>query len=119
MAFSEALVGEVRKLLSGRSGLVEKKMFGGVAFLVNGNMSVGIHGNELIVRIPPEATDDALEEPGTRIFDIAGRPMKGWLLVGGAGIQKADSLAKWISRGVAFASSLPKKKPSKNRGTTR
>jgi len=84
-------------------------MFGGVAFLVNGNMSVGIHGNELIVRIAPDKTEQALKEPGVRIFDIAGKSMKGWLLVGGAGIQDPASLGKWIDRGVAYASSLPKK----------
>jgi len=82
MAFDEQLATSVRNELARRPGLVEKKMFGGVAFLVNGNMSVGIHGKELIVRIAPDATEAALKEPGVRIFDITGRPMKGWLLAG-------------------------------------
>jgi TfoX/Sxy family transcriptional regulator of competence genes len=109
MAFDEKLASTVRKQLGGRAGLTEKKMFGGLAFLINGNMSVGIHGGELIVRIAPETTDAALKEPGARLFDITGRPMKGWLLVGGAGIDDAKSLAKWVRRGVEYAAALPKK----------
>jgi TfoX/Sxy family transcriptional regulator of competence genes len=81
MPFDEALANRVRKTLAGVSGIAEKKMFGGLAFLVQGNMSVGIHGSELIVRIEPSETDAALKEAGVRIFDITGRPMKGWLLV--------------------------------------
>ena len=64
MAFDEQLANSVRKQLGPKAGLVEKKMFGGLAFLINGNMSVGVHGNELIVRIAPESTDTALREPG-------------------------------------------------------
>ena len=111
MAFDEQLATRVREQLKGQRGLVEKKMFGGVAFLIHGNMSVGIHKDELIVRLPPEETEQALKTPGARIFDITGRPMKGWLLVGGAGVKGAASLKKWVQRGVTFASSLPKKKP--------
>ena len=109
MAFSEELADRVRNQLHRQAGLVEKKMFGGLAFLINGNMSVGIHGDELIVRIAPEATDAALQEPGTRVFDITGRPMKGWLLVGGSGVKETESLAKWVRRGAEYALSLPKK----------
>jgi TfoX/Sxy family transcriptional regulator of competence genes len=107
--FDERLADNVRKQLKGHTGLVEKNMFGGVAFLINGNMSVGIHKNELIVRLAPEETAAAEKEPGARIFDITGRPMKGWLLIGGAGVKEPASLKKWIRRGVAYASSLPKK----------
>ena len=109
MAFDEQLANRVRKQLGHEAALVEKKMFGGLAFLINGNMSVGVHGSELIVRIAPESSDAALKEPGARIFDITGRPMKGWLLVGGAGVNDPASLAKWVRRGVEYASSLPKK----------
>ncbi len=109
MAFDEKLAASVRKQLGRRAGLTEKKMFGGLAFLINGNMSVGIHGDGLIVRVPLESTDGALKEPGARLFDITGRPMKGWLLVGGAGIGDEKSLAKWVHRGVDYAASLPKK----------
>ena len=110
MAFDEQLAERVRKAVKGQAGLVEKKMFGGIAFLIDGNMSVGIHGDELIVRIDPDETGAALKEPGVRPFDISGRPMKGWLLVGGNGIEGSKSLGKWIRRGVDYAASLPKKK---------
>jgi hypothetical protein len=109
MAFDEKLADRVRKLLRGQDGVAEKKMFGGLAFLINGNMSVGIHGDELIVRVPPETTNAALQEPGARLFDITGRPMRGWLLVGGAGVGKPTPLARWVCRGVEYASSLPAK----------
>lgn len=109
MAFDEKLANKVRKETKGQPGLEEKKMFGGLAFLINGNMSVGIHGNELIVRIKPDQTDTALKEPGVRMFDITGRPMKGWLLVGGEGINDPKRFKKWVRAGVTYASSLPKK----------
>lgn len=109
MAYDEELAERVRKLVKGQKGLVEKKMFGGMAFLVGGNMSVGIHKDELIVRLAPEETDTALKEPGARIFDVTGRPMQGWLLIGGAGTKAPKSLERWVRRGVAYAASLPKK----------
>lgn len=109
MAFDEQLAAKVRKELSGQPGIVEKKMFGGLAFLVNGNMSVGVYRDELIVRLAPEEAEAALKEPGARVFDITGRPMKGWLMVGGAGVEQSSSLAKWVRRGVGYAATLPKK----------
>src|SRR5262245_38206174 len=110
MAFDEALAGRVRPLLSDVKGVIEKRMFGGLAFLVRGNMGVGIHGSELIVRIDPAETERALEEPGVRIFDITGRPIKGWLLVSSKALAGNERLAGWVDRGVAYASSLPAKK---------
>jgi TfoX/Sxy family transcriptional regulator of competence genes len=109
MAYDERLAARVRARLEARRGLVEKKMFGGLAFLINGNMSVGIHKNELIVRIEPEQTDAALKKPGVRLFDLTGRPMQGWILVGGAALKDDEFLAAWVKRGADFASSLPKK----------
>src|SRR5438552_1295893 len=81
MAFDERLADRIRGSLGRRKGLVEKKMFGGVAFLLNGNMCVGVHKSDLIVRLAPEATDAALARAHTRRFDLTGRPMKGWILV--------------------------------------
>jgi TfoX-like protein len=108
MAYNEQLADRVRKQLA-RSGAAEKKMFGGLAFLINGNMSVGVRGDELLVRIDPAETDAALKEAGVRLFDISGRPMKGWLVVGPPGIGDDQSLAKWVRRGEKYASTLPKK----------
>lgn len=109
MAFDEHLAERMRKQLRRRAGLIEKKMFGGLAFLINGNMSVGVHANDLIVRIAPDQSDALLRENGVRLFDVTGRPMKGWLLVSGSVLEDDASLAKWIRRGVDYASSLPKK----------
>jgi TfoX/Sxy family transcriptional regulator of competence genes len=110
MAFNEALAARVRVCLGTAPGIVEKRMFGGLAFLVHGNMSVGIHGDELIVRIEPDETDRALQEAGVRLFDITGRPMKGWLLVSSTAVERASSLRQWVGRGVAYAQALPPKK---------
>ena len=110
MAYDEKLAGRVRKLLAKRKAIAEKKMFGGVAFLLNGNMCVGLHGEELIVRLDPDATGQALAQPHTRIFDMTGRPMKGWILVKPAGLASESALARWVSMGVNYAASLPAKK---------
>ena len=110
MAYDEKLVERMRKLLAKRKAIAEKKMFGGVAFLLNGNMCVGLHGKELIVRLDPEETDRVLKRPHTRIFDMTGRPMKGWILVKPAGLASEDALAKWVGLGVSYAASLPAKK---------
>ena len=96
MAFDEKLADRVRRQVGKRDGLSEKKMFGGLAFLLHGNMSCGIHRNELIVRIDPAAADSALSEPGARVFDITGRPMKGWLLVNATELRDEAALAKWV-----------------------
>ena len=81
MAFSETLAARVRKLLGRRRPVSEKQMFGGLTFLLRGNMCCGVHGDELIVRLAPEETDTALAQPGTRVFDLTGRAMKGWIPV--------------------------------------
>ncbi len=109
MAFNETLAARVRESIGTATGVVEKRMFGGLAFLVGGNMSVGVHGSELIVRIEPSQTDQALQEAGVRIFDITGRPMKGWLLVSSSAVEHPSALRKWVSKGVAYAQSLPPK----------
>jgi TfoX/Sxy family transcriptional regulator of competence genes len=77
MAFDDGLAERIRKRLAGQKGLTEKKMFGGLAFLLNGNMCYGVHRSQLIVRLDPAQTGTALAEPHTRIFDLSGCPMKG------------------------------------------
>jgi len=110
MAYDEKLAGRVRKLLAKRKAIAEKKVFGGVAFLLNGNMCCGVHGQELIVRLNPQETDQSLARPHTRVFDMTGRPIKGWILVEPAGLAREDALAKWVRVGVDYAASLPPKK---------
>jgi TfoX/Sxy family transcriptional regulator of competence genes len=111
MAFDEGLAERIRKQLGKRKDrdLVEKKMFGGIAFLLNGNMCVGVHKQDLIVRLDPEDTDGALAEPHTRVFDLSGRPMKGWILVESGGLKDEKALGKWVRLSVDYALSLPKK----------
>lgn len=109
MAFNEHLAWRVRKRLAAQKGLTEKRMFGGLAFLLNGNMCCGVHQRELIVRLNPAQTDIALAEPHTRIFDLSGRPMRGWILVEPAGLADDPALAKWLRFGTTYAASLPKK----------
>jgi TfoX/Sxy family transcriptional regulator of competence genes len=109
MAYDEGLATRVREVLGEQPGLVEKKMFGGLAFLLHGNMACGVRGEDLIVRVAAEAADAALREPGTRPFDLTGRPMKGWLLVDADGHAEDDDLRRWVDRGLAYANSLPPK----------
>ena len=110
MAYDEGLATRVRELIGDRPELSEKTMFGGLAFLLNGNMACGVRGEDLIVRLAPEATDKALSEPGARVFDLSGgRPMRGWLMVGPAGHAEDADLRRWVGRGVDYALSLPAK----------
>ena len=109
MAYSEELAERIRGHLEGNPNIEEKAMFGGLTFLLNGNMSVGIIGDELMVRVGKESHDEVVALPGTRIMDFTGRPMKGWVVVTTSAIKKEDSLGEWVERGVGFASSLPAK----------
>jgi len=109
MAYDEALAERVREQLAAEPAISEKAMFGGLAFLLEGNMAVGLSGDELMVRVGPDASDDALARPHTRPFDMTGRPMKGWILVAPEGVAEDDDLAAWVARGVDFARSLPPK----------
>jgi TfoX/Sxy family transcriptional regulator of competence genes len=109
MAYDENLATRIRTLLEGRDGIGEKKMFGGIAFLLNGNMACGVNGPDMIVRLAPEETDAALAEPGVRLFDMSGRPMKGWIMVAAEATAKAKDLRRWVDRGTAYAASLPPK----------
>ena len=109
MAFDQGLAERIRKHIVRQKGLTEKRMFGGLAFLLNGNMCCGVHQGELIVRLDPAQIGSALAEPHTRVFDLSGRPMKGWILVEPAGLADEPALAKWLRFATNFSASLPKK----------
>ena len=109
MAFSESLAARIRDTLARRKGIAEKKMFGGVGFLLNGNMLVGVWKDSLIVRLGPDEGDDALKEPHVREFDITGKAMKGWVTVEPDGLEDDDQLAIWIKQAMNFVRTLPKK----------
>jgi hypothetical protein len=108
MAYSMELAGRIRAELSGIP-FVEKKMFGGVGFLLKGNMACGVNKENLIVRIDPEKQSELLEKPHAKPFDLTGRPMKGWLLVEPEGIGTLEQLSAWVKEGVEFALTLPPK----------
>jgi TfoX/Sxy family transcriptional regulator of competence genes len=109
MAFSEELAERIRRGLARRKGVEEKKMFGGVGFLLNGNLLVGVWKDSLIVRLGPDEGEGALREPHVKEFDITGRPMKGWVLVEPEGVRHDDQLKGWIQRAVKFVGKLPAK----------
>lgn len=108
MAYNQKLAERLRDELKGVP-FVEKKMFGGVGFLLHGNMAVGVHKDDLIIRIDPAKHDTLLKKPGVKLFDITGRPMKGWLMVEPAGCKTKKQLSAWVKEGVEFALSLPSK----------
>jgi TfoX/Sxy family transcriptional regulator of competence genes len=105
----EGLAQRIRELLDERADVSEKRMFGGVAFLVNGNMAVGVVKSELMVRVGPAAHAAALREPHARPMDFTKRPMKGFVFVAEAGVEEDAQLSGWVERGVRFAASLPPK----------
>jgi len=111
MAFDEALAERVRARLDARSDVDERRMFGGIGFLIAGNMCCGVHGDELIVRVDPDEGGRLLEtESGARPFDMTGRPMRGWLLVSAAAVAEEPDLERWVRRAEAFAAGLPPKR---------
>ena len=109
MAYDETLAERIRTMLKRRKGVTEKKMFGGLCFLVNGNMACGIVGDTLMVRLGEEGAAEALKEKHVRDMDFTGRPMKSMIYVDPAGIRTDAALRAWIDRGAAFARTLPGK----------
>ena len=110
MAYDEDLANRIRELVGAEPGLTEKKMFGGLAFLINGNMSVsaGSRGG-LLLRVEPDETDALLEKPHAEPFEMRGRAMHGWLRVAPDGVKTKRQLEPWVKRGVGYARSLPPK----------
>lgn len=109
MSYDQRLANDVRARIGRRSDVTEKEMFGGIAFMVGGNMAVGVTGHELMVRVGKEAHDEAVSRPGARIFDLSARPMRGWVVVSPEGFPTEVDLDAWIKQGVAYAESLPAK----------
>jgi TfoX/Sxy family transcriptional regulator of competence genes len=108
MAYNLELANRVTSELNGVPA-IEKKMFGGVGFLLHGNMACGVIGDGLIVRVPPEKHTDLLKRPHVKPFDFSGKPMKGWLVVEAPGYKSAAQLSKWVKESVDFALTLPPK----------
>lgn len=109
MAYDESLAQRIRDTLADLPGLVEKKMFGGVGFMVQGHMVCGVNGDDLMVRVGPAQYEKALGIPYVKEFDLTGRPMTGWVAVSPGGTEADRELERWIQQGVDFARSLPPK----------
>jgi hypothetical protein len=109
MPYSESLASRLRDIFRNQRGIAEKKMFGGVGFLLRGNLCVGIWEQSLIARIGPDRYAAALEQPHVREFDITGRPMRGWVLIDPDGIDLDAELRHWVQQASQFVSTLPPK----------
>jgi TfoX/Sxy family transcriptional regulator of competence genes len=109
MAYDENLAYRIRDILSDRSDVVEKKMFGGLTFMVSGNMCVGVSKDRLMVRVGPEQFADAVAQPHARPMDMQGKPMKGFIFVDDGGFASDGDLKTWVQRGLNFVQTLPAK----------
>lgn len=109
MAYDEGLAERVRERLEGLQAVTERRMFGGLAFLLNGNMCVGVVKEVLMVRVGPQAYEASLALPHARPMDFTGRPLRGFVYVDAGAYAEDDELAAWVERGVAFAAALPPK----------
>jgi hypothetical protein len=109
VAYDEQLADRVRDVLGDRKGLSERKMFGGIGFMIDGNVACGVIEEDLIVRLDPDDAEKALEEDHVRIFDFTGRPMKGWIFVGPGATGSDEGLASWVEAGADHAATLPPK----------
>jgi len=109
LAYNETLAARIHDRMANLPGYEEKKMFGGVGCLLNGNMACGVHKEHLIVRVGPDNYEEALAEPLSKVFDITGRAMRGWVMIDSIGLDSDELLDKWVHKGVTFAMTLPPK----------
>jgi hypothetical protein len=110
MAYDEVLANRLRECLQDETGVTEKAMFGGLAFLVNGNMAVSASGQGgLLLRVDPTQTEPLVARPHARRFEMRGREMDGWLRVDADGVKTSRDLKKWVAIGVSYARTLPPK----------
>lgn len=109
MPYDEKLAERVRRMLARHEGVTEKKMFGGISFMLHGNMCCGVLNDDLVVRISPERYAEAVAEPHARPMDFTGRPLKGFIFVGPDGYRADEALEKWVEWARDFALSLPAK----------
>lgn len=110
MAFDEKLAERVRAILNDRAGVTERRMFGGIAFMVRGHMTVGINDGTLMARVGPDAHQESLARAHVRPMDFTGKPMRGYVYVDAPGIDTQKSLRDWVTRSIAFVDTLPPKK---------
>ena len=109
MTIDEGLAQRIRDQIGDKDGFEEKRMFGGIGFLLRGNMACGVNKEDLIIRVGPDYYQEALSKPNVKVFDMTGKAMTGWIVVTEAGYHKDAGLEEWVNRGVAFSLTLPPK----------
>lgn len=109
MAYHQALAGRIREYLADQPDVVEKKMFGGLAFMWRGNMLCGVDSANMMLRVGPDQFGEALASPGARVMDLTGRPMKGWVMVDHHDVASDKALERWLQMAMSFVSTLPAK----------
>jgi len=109
MSYDHGLAERISAHINSEEGLAQQEMFGGISFLLHGNMVCGVIGEELIARVGPEAAERLLSESGVRVFDMTGRPMRGWVMVEARLLETGPELAAWIDRALDFTRSMPPK----------
>jgi len=119
MAFDENLVSRIRAVLAARLGITERRMFGGVAFLRNGLMFVGVSGNTLMARVGKANYEDSLARKHVRVMDFTGKPMAGYVFVDAEGTNTNDELAFWVNRSASFVATLPPKDAKAHKASPR
>jgi TfoX/Sxy family transcriptional regulator of competence genes len=111
MAYDEKLAARIRELIADEPNVTEQRMFGGLSFLIGGNMAVAASGQGgILVRVDPEESDALVEKTSAELMEMGGRRMRGWLRVDAEGVGTKRELAKWVERGTAYARSLPAKR---------
>ena len=115
MAYDESVAQRIRDAVARQEGVSERKMFGGLCFMVNGNMFAGVMGNELMLRVGAERFDEALAQPFARPMDFTNRPMVGMVYVAPGGFESKDALSGWLGRALDFAGAMPAKEPGQKR----
>ncbi len=113
MPYNEQLANQIRGIVGNQPGLTERKMFGGIAFMIDGNMFCGVVRDDLMARVGPDRHEEALASPGARLMDFAARPMKGMVFVGPEGHAKDEQLRGWVEETLDYVRTLPAKKPKR------
>jgi TfoX/Sxy family transcriptional regulator of competence genes len=115
MSYDESLATRIRDVLADRTDVVEKKMFGGLCFMVNGSMCCGLTKTDFMVRVGPDQYEEALAQPHARPMDFTGRPLAGMVYVAPEGLKTRARLAKWVKRGLTFVTTVPPRKIARRR----
>jgi TfoX/Sxy family transcriptional regulator of competence genes len=115
MAYDESVASRIRAAVADRGGISERKMFGGLCFMINGNMFAGVMGNELMLRVGPERFEQALAQPGARPMDFSKRPMVGMVYVAPPAFETESALSDWLGQALDFAGAMPGKQPGEKR----